>query len=657
VSSRLVRNSVLLVVLAVFGLALLWTYMLGPSNETTYTYSQVLTDAQQNKIEQITMDGDRLVVKLKGVTDTKTAIAPPSSQGTDIYDQICSAAGFDNTATCASAIAFNPVEPSAAGQWIGLLISALLPVLLIGAFIFFMMRQAQGTNNQAMSFGKSRARMFLGNKTVVTFTDVAGVDEAKQELTEVVEFLKYPEKFNSLGARIPRGVLLVGPPGTGKTLLARAVAGEAGVPFFSISGSEFVEMFVGVGASRVRDLFEQAKRNSPCIVFVDEIDAVGRQRGAGLGGSHDEREQTLNQILVEMDGFDTNTNVIVVAATNRPDVLDPALLRPGRFDRQVVLDRPDIRGRREILNVHIKGKPLDKTVDLDALAKRSPGFSGADLANLVNEAAILAARRNKKSVGMAEFSEALDRVVAGPERRSRIITDEEKEIIAYHEGGHAVVQRVLPKCDPVTKVTIVSRGMALGYTMSLPQEDRYLHSKSEFEDKIAGMLGGNVAERLVFGDITTGASNDIEKATSLARAMVTQYGMSEKLGPLAFGKKEEMVFLGREISEQRNYSDEVAAKIDSEVRGIIDRAYERATEALTTHREVLDRLATLLIENETIEHDEFEALFEGVLPPREGSPTPRRTATAEGEQEAPEGETPGDEKPPKRRRGPAPQPA
>jgi cell division protease FtsH len=487
---------------------------------------------------------------------------------------------------------------------------------------------------------------------VVTFNDVAGVDEAKQELTEVVEFLKYPEKFNSLGARIPRGVLLVGPPGTGKTLLARAVAGEAGVPFFSISGSEFVEMFVGVGASRVRDLFEQAKRNSPCIVFVDEIDAVGRQRGAGLGGSHDEREQTLNQILVEMDGFDTNTNVIVVAATNRPDVLDPALLRPGRFDRQVVLDRPDIKGRREILSVHIKGKPLEKEVDLEALAKRSPGFSGADLANLINEGAILAARRNKKAIGMTDFNEAIDRVIAGPERRSRIITEEEKEIIAYHEGGHAVVQRVLPKCDPVTKVTIVSRGMALGYTMSLPAEDRYLHSKSEFEDKIAGMLGGNVAERLVFGDTTTGSSNDIEKATSLARAMVTQYGMSDKLGPLAFGKKEEMVFLGREISEQRNYSDEIASKIDAEVREIIDRAYARATEALTKHRDVLDKLADTLIENETIEHDEFEALFDGVLPPRGSTRRPR--IPAEAPEAEPESEG-GEEK--ARRRGPAPQPA
>jgi cell division protease FtsH len=657
-SSRLVRNSVLLVVLAVFGLALLWTYMLGGGEKNPYTYSQLLSDAATpGLVQEITQDGDRLTVKLNGKTDPVTAVAPSNSQGTDVYTQVCEAAGQPDLRECAQSIKFNPVEPSAAGQWLGLLITALLPVLLIGAFIFFMMRQAQGTNNQAMSFGKSRARMFLGNKTVVTFNDVAGVDEAKQELTEVVEFLKYPEKFNSLGARIPRGVLLVGPPGTGKTLLARAVAGEAGVPFFSISGSEFVEMFVGVGASRVRDLFEQAKRNSPCIVFVDEIDAVGRQRGAGLGGSHDEREQTLNQILVEMDGFDTNTNVIVVAATNRPDVLDPALLRPGRFDRQVVLDRPDIKGRKEILNVHIKGKPLDKTVDIEALARRSPGFSGADLANLVNEAAILAARRNKKSIGADEFNEAIDRVIAGPERRSRIITEDEKEVIAFHEGGHAVVQRVLPKCDPVTKITIVSRGMALGYTMSLPQEDRYLHSKSEFEDKIAGMLGGNVAEQLVFSEMTTGSSDDIQKATNLARAMVTQYGMSEKLGPLTFGKKEEMIFLGREISEQRNYSDEVAAKIDAEVREIIDRAYGRAREALTAQRAVLDKLAALLVEKETIESDEFEALFDGVLPPRDSSPR-RRVATADAGEEpvAEEGEpAPGET--PKRRRGPAPQPA
>src|SRR5687768_12495667 len=458
--------------------------------------------------------------------------------------------------------------------------------------------------------------MFLGNKTVVTFADVAGVEEAKQELQEIVSYLKYPEKFNSLGARIPRGVLLVGPPGTGKTLLARAVAGEAGVPFFSISGSEFVEMFVGVGASRVRDLFDQAKRNSPCIVFVDEIDAVGRQRGAGLGGSHDEREQTLNQILVEMDGFDTNTNVIVVAATNRPDVLDPALLRPGRFDRQVILDRPDMKGRLEILKVHIKGKPLDKAVDLTTVARSSPGFSGADLANLVNEAAILAARRNKKVVGAAEFAEALERVVAGPERKSRVISDAEKAIIAYHEGGHAVVQRILPKTDPVTKVSIISRGMALGYTMGLPQEDRYLQSKSEFEDKIAGMLGGNVAERMIFGDTTTGASNDIEKATDLARRMVTELGMSDKLGPLSFGKRDELVFLGREIGEQRNYSDEVAKQIDEEVRAINDKAYERATEVLTTHRDRLVALAEKLVAEETIEQEAFELMFADIPDPR-----------------------------------------
>ncbi|HEX7067382.1 MAG TPA: ATP-dependent zinc metalloprotease FtsH [Candidatus Limnocylindria bacterium] len=648
-TSRIVRNSVVLVVLAVFGLAVLWTFMSEPGSSDTYTYSQLLDDAANKKVESIKQEGTTLTVKLEGVPEERTTIV--ASPDINYRQEVCDAAGPD-----CGGIAYDFTEPSAAGGILTLLITALLPVLLIGGFIFFMMRQAQGTNNQAMSFGKSRARMFLGNKTVVTFNDVAGVDEAKQELTEVVEFLKYPEKFNSLGARIPRGVLLVGPPGTGKTLLARAVAGEAGVPFFSISGSEFVEMFVGVGASRVRDLFEQAKRNSPCIVFVDEIDAVGRQRGAGLGGSHDEREQTLNQILVEMDGFDTNTNVIVVAATNRPDVLDPALLRPGRFDRQVVLDRPDIKGRKEILNVHIKGKPLDKTVDIEALARRSPGFSGADLANLVNEAAILAARRNKKSVGMSEFNEAIDRVIAGPERRSRIITEEEKEIIAYHEGGHAVVQRVLPKCDPVTKVTIVSRGMALGYTMSLPQEDRYLHSKSEFEDKIAGMLGGNVSETLVFGDTTTGSSNDIEKATNLARAMVTQYGMSEKLGPLAFGKKEEMVFLGREISEQRNYSDEVAAKIDAEVRVIIDRGFERAREALTKHRDILDKLAALLVEKETIEHDEFESLFEGVLPPRSGGPSLRRIIP---EADAPQTDVEPDADTDEggRRPSPAPQPA
>jgi cell division protease FtsH len=471
------------------------------------------------------------------------------------------------------------------------------------------MRQAQGSNNQALSFGKSRARMFMGNKPTVTFADVAGVEEAKQELQEVVEFLKYPEKFAALGARIPKGVLLVGPPGTGKTLLSRAVAGEAGVPFFSISGSEFVEMFVGVGASRVRDLFDQAKRNAPCIVFVDEIDAVGRQRGAGLGGSHDEREQTLNQILVEMDGFDTNTNVIVIAATNRPDVLDPALLRPGRFDRQVVLDRPDITGRREILEVHTRGKPLEKTVSLDVLAKQTPGFSGADLANLVNEGAILAARRNKKAIGLGDLEEAIDRVIAGPERKSRVMSDREKSITAYHEAGHALVGRMLKNHDPVHKISIIARGMMGGYTRFLPAEDRYFWTKSQFEDMIAAALGGHVAEVLIFGEMSTGPQNDIERATNLARKMVCEYGMSEKLGPQALGHKEELVFLGREIGEQKNYSEKVAESIDDEIRRIIEEGYRAAEKILQEHMDKLHRLAQELIQNETVEGDALDRLF------------------------------------------------
>jgi cell division protease FtsH len=607
------RNGLLMLVLVMGVSALLYTWFAGSSAPETVGWGQFLDRVSQGQVAKVVQKDVTLTVT---GTDNKTytVIAPgvPGVNG-DYLKDIQAAAE-------AGGVTFDrgnyTVERAEDNSWIGLVLTGLLPLLIIGGFIYFMMRQAQGTNNQALSFGKSRARMFLGNKQVVTFADVAGVDEAKTELQEVVEFLKFPEKFNTLGARIPRGVLLVGPPGTGKTLLARAVAGEAGVPFFSISGSEFVEMFVGVGASRVRDLFDQAKRNSPCIVFVDEIDAVGRQRGAGLGGSHDEREQTLNQILVEMDGFDTNTNVIVVAATNRPDVLDPALLRPGRFDRQVILDRPDMKGRVAILKVHTKGKPLDKAISIEEIARQSPGFSGADLANLVNEGAILAARRNRKVIGMTDFQEALERIVAGPERKSRVISDAEKLIIAYHEGGHAVVQRILPKCDPVNKVTIISRGMALGYTMALPTEDRYLQSKSEFEDKIAGLLGGNVSERLVFGDTTTGSSNDIEKATDLARRMVTEFGMSDRLGPLAFGKRDELVFLGREIGEQRNYSDEIAKQIDEEVRAIIDRAYERARQTLETHRDRLDNLAQKLIAEETVDSDAFETLFSD-LPPKE----------------------------------------
>jgi cell division protease FtsH len=457
--------------------------------------------------------------------------------------------------------------------------------------------------------------MFMGNKPSVTFADVAGVEEPKQELQEVVEFLKYPEKFAALGARIPKGVLLVGPPGTGKTLLSRAVAGEAGVPFFSISGSEFVEMFVGVGASRVRDLFDQAKRNAPCIVFVDEIDAVGRQRGAGLGGSHDEREQTLNQILVEMDGFDTNTNVIVIAATNRPDVLDPALLRPGRFDRQVVLPQPDINGRRAILEVHAKGKPLDKTIRIDTLAKQTPGFSGADLANLINEAAILAARRNKKTIGMSEMEEAIDRVIAGPERRSRLISEREKLVTAYHEGGHAVVGRFLKNHDPVHKISIIARGMMGGYTRYLPTEDRYLWTKSQFEDRLAATLGGHAAEKLVFGEMSTGAENDIEVATNIARKMVKEYGMTDRLGPVALGHKEEMVFLGRDIGAQKNYSEKIAEVIDEEIRRLIDQGYLEAERILTEKRDVLDRLANVLVQEETLEGERLERVFMGVDEP------------------------------------------
>ena len=609
-NAKFMRNGIVMLVLVAATVALLYTWVSGSTAPTQDGYFKFLNAVKAGQVQKAVQDGESVTVTL---TDQSTfTVIVPNQILTNVADDMSKAAAAGNQPAPTSTMYYR--TKTADTSWIGLLLTGLLPLLVIGGFIFFMMRQAQGTNNQAMSFGKSRARMFLGNKTVVTFADVAGVDEAKMELQEVVEFLKYPEKFNSLGARIPRGVLLVGPPGTGKTLMARAVAGEAGVPFFSISGSEFVEMFVGVGASRVRDLFDQAKRNSPCIVFVDEIDAVGRQRGAGLGGSHDEREQTLNQILVEMDGFDTNTNVIVVAATNRPDVLDPALLRPGRFDRQVILDRPDMRGRTAILKVHTKGKPLDKTVVVEEVARQSPGFSGADLANLVNEAAILAARRNKKTVGMNEFGEALERIVAGPESKSRVISEEEKRIIAYHEGGHAVVQRILPKCDPVAKVTVISRGMALGYTMALPTEDRYLQSKTEFEDKIAGLLGGTVSERLVFGDTTTGASNDIEKATDLARRMVTEFGMSDKLGPLSFGKHDELVFLGREIGEQRNFSEDVAKLIDQEVRAIIDRAYDRATDVLTKHRDRLDRLAEKLIAEETVDAEQFETIFDGIPP-------------------------------------------
>ena len=497
---------------------------------------------------------------------------------------------------------------SAWDGWLAIL-GTLLPLILIGGFFFFILRQAQGAGNQALSFGKSRARMFSGDKPTVTFDDVAGADEAKRELSEIVEFLREPEKFISLGARIPKGVLMVGPPGCGKTLTAKAIAGEAGVPFFSISGSEFVEMFVGVGASRVRDLFDQAKRNSPCIIFMDEIDAVGRHRGAGLGGSHDEREQTLNQILVEMDGFDTDTNVIIVAATNRPDILDPALLRPGRFDRRVVLDRPDRKGREQILAIHMRGKPIAADVDVPVVAKQTPGFVGADIENMINEAAILAARRDSKQIYMQDVQEAIEKVIAGPERKSRVIPEKERRIIAYHEAGHALVMKLTPDCDPVHKVSITARGMAGGYTLSLPDDDRYLKNQRKFEADLSALMGGRAAEELVFEEATTGASNDLDRATKMARAMVTRYGMSEKLGPLMFGEKDEMVFLGKEIGEQRNYSEEIARQIDREIRRIVENAYSKANVLLKENRTKLEEIAERLLQEETLDRTSFDAMF------------------------------------------------
>jgi cell division protease FtsH len=562
--------------------------------------SQLVADIDAGKVKSITVQDNDLEVAYKG----SRVVSSRKEEGVDLTKTLLGL-GVNSEALAQVDLQVKPRSPL--GEWLAIL-GSFLPFIFLAALFLFLMRQAQGTNNQALSFGKSRARMFTGEKPTVTFDDVAGVDEAKQELVEVVEFLREPQKFISLGARIPKGVVLMGPPGTGKTLLAKAVSGEAGVPFFSISGSEFVEMFVGVGAARVRDLFDQAKRNSPCIIFVDEVDAVGRHRGAGLGGSHDEREQTLNQILVEMDGFGTDTNIIVIAATNRPDILDPALLRPGRCDRRVVLDRPDIKGRQGILEVHLRGKPLSKDVDLEVLARQTPGFVGADVENLVNEAAILAARRNKKAIGMEEFEESVERVIAGPERRSRLITDDEKKVLAYHEAGHALVQNKLPNCDPVHKVSIVARGLNLGYTMALPEQDRYLYTQDKFEDEIAGMLAGRASEELTFGDKWTGAQDDLERATKLARKMVTTYGMSKKLGPLTFGDREEMVFLGREIAEQRNYSEEVAEEIDGEVRRIVEDAYRRAKEILVTYRQKLDAIAQRLIEVETIDRPEFEVL-------------------------------------------------
>jgi cell division protease FtsH len=506
------------------------------------------------------------------------------------------------------------LDVKAGGMDWGGVVFSLLPILLFGVLLFFLFRSARGANTQAFNFGRSRARLASGNKPTVTFEDVAGVDEAKGELQEVVEFLKSPQKFQALGARIPRGVLLVGPPGCGKTLIAKAVAGEAGVPFYSISGSEFVEMFVGVGASRVRDLFDQAKKNTPCIVFVDEIDAVGRHRGAGLGGGHDEREQTLNQILVEMDGFDTNTNIIVIAATNRPDILDPALLRPGRFDRHVVIALPDINGRKAILNVHAKGKPMAKDSNLEVIARQTPGFSGADLSNVINEGAILAARRGLKEIGTKELEDSIDRVIAGPERKGRVINQKEKEITAYHEAGHALVAKMLPNADPVHKISIVARGLMGGWTKLLPTEDRHLRTRSQFEDELAVSLGGRTAEEIIFKEISTGAQHDLEQSTKRAREMVTEYGMSDKLGPRTFGKRDEMVFLGKEIHEQRDYSERIALQIDKEIDMLIQQAHSTAKKILGENKQRLQLIAERLIAVETIDDVGFAELMNQPLP-------------------------------------------
>ncbi len=626
------RNSFIYLLIVVAIIAIFFTLFsdpLGGSREVPI--SEVIRMAGSGELESIEVNGDRLnVVSTNGETLTSR-----KEEGSSIVELLESA----NIDPLVSRTNVTVKGSSGLSNIFGLLLN-FLPLIIFGAILLFMVRQAQGNTNQTFSFGRSKARMTMGNSPTVTFEDVAGVEEAKQELQEVVEFLKFPERFLALGAKIPKGVLLVGPPGTGKTLMARAVAGEAGVPFFSISGSEFVEMFVGVGASRVRDLFDQAKRNSPCIVFIDEIDAVGRHRGAGLGGGHDEREQTLNQILVEMDGFDSGTNVIVVAATNRPDILDPALLRPGRFDRRVTLDNPDVRGRMQILDVHSKGKPLAEDVNMETVAKQTPGFSGADLANLVNESALLAARRNKESIGLEEFAESIDRVIAGPARRSKVISPREKRITAYHEAGHALVGQFLPHADPVFKVTIISRGQMGGYTRFLPEEDRSLWTKAQFKDRIASAMGGRAAEEIVFGEVTTGASNDLEQATNIARTMITRYGMSEKLGPRTFGKREELVFLGKEISEQRDYSDRVAETIDNEVHHLIENAYQTAVRLINSNRAKLDQLAEYLIEHESIEGDQLQALFESDSPPFESGTPPSEPDEPPSEPESPPAASP-----------------
>lgn len=593
------RNWAYIVGFVIFLVALYFLFGNVFVKQNTVSITEVANEIKDGKVTAMTVEGSKVTVTLKDGSKQYSEISSTQPVTTTLKDL-----GADPTKVN---ITLKDSQDNAAFWNIVL---TLVPTIIIIGFFWYMLRQAQGANNQAMMFSRSKAKVFDPTKQKVNFSDVAGAEEAKQELSEIVEFLKFPKKFTNLGAKIPQGVLLFGPPGTGKTLLARAVAGEANVPYFSISGSEFVEMFVGVGASRVRDLFARAKKNAPCIIFIDEIDAVGRQRGAGLGGSHDEREQTLNQILVEMDGFEQGTNVIVIAATNRPDVLDPALQRPGRFDRRVILDLPDIKDREAILKVHAKNKPIAKEANLTMIARKTPGFSGADLQNVMNEAAIIAARSNRKEVETKDLDDAVEKVLLGPERKNRVISPREKEITAYHEAGHAIVGHILPCTDPINKISIISRGMALGVTWSLPQEDKRLISKSEMLDDIAMSLGGRVAEEIVFKEITTGASNDMEKATKMARDMVTRYGMTDALGPQVYGHRDEMVFLGRELTEhEKNYSEEVAAKIDREVNRIIEAAYAQAKTLLTKNKKKLKEIAEALIQKETIEGDEFEKLM------------------------------------------------
>ena len=618
--SRFFKNVTFYLLIIIVAIWMIDYYSASTVSKTDITYSAFMKHVQQDEVKQVTIVDNVISGKLKDGKDFST-VAPnddsliPTLRARDIEIK-----------------AELPPQP----PWWTTILSSLLPMLLIVGIWFMLMQQSQGGGGRVMNFGKSRARRYDEDNIKITFKDVAGADEAKQELEEVVEFLKHPKKYNDLGAKIPKGVLLYGPPGTGKTLLAKAVAGEAGVPFFSISGSDFVEMFVGVGASRVRDLFEQAKKSAPCIVFIDEIDAVGRQRGAGLGGGHDEREQTLNQLLVEMDGFGANEGIIMIAATNRPDILDPALLRPGRFDRQIVVDRPDIKGRQEILKVHVKGKPISPEVELGVIARRTPGFTGADLSNLVNEAALMAARKNKNKIDMPEMEEAAERVIMGPERRSRVISDKEKRLTAYHEGGHTLVGMLLDNTDPVHKVTIIPRGRAGGYTLSLPKEDRYYATRSEMLDELKVLLGGRVAEALVLKEISSGASNDLQRATSLARQMICEYGMSPELGPMTFGHRQDQVFLGRDIGRDKDYSEEVAAKIDKEIRKFIDEAYQKTESLLNENMDKLHLIADALIERETLEGEEIDQLMKyGKILSKEentseiGTPEPAEVQPAE----------------------------